>query len=232
MKSYILLYVIAFLIPIYAVSSPELTITLTPENTVLLTGEIDPANLDSTLADLYEKRLEHKDTIYVVVSSPGGLINGIKEFSYALSQVENVELVVLQAMSAAAAISQDFEGPVYGPKRLEFMLHRVATFLLPGFYKSYDLQRLIDGLKEIDEFVETMYMHRNKIPLQLFRQRVEGKDWFIHAYEALRYKMVDAIVKVQCSPEMVDMQEKIMYIDIQGKKIIQPELCQALKKLN
>lgn len=178
-------------------------ITLTPKNSLFFLGDIQPIMMAQTMAILERKAAAGNDPIYLVLYSPGGELQPLKNAVPALKSIKNLNVIVVMAASGAAAISQIVPGKRYAVKRAELLFHKVRIYPRRTFTID-DANEFIKEMTSLDAEFNALCSAKLAISPTEYLVRVTGGDWVLNANEALKVGAVDQIITANCSKVIRD----------------------------
>lgn len=183
--------------------SPRRTITLTGMNTVLLVGDIDPVMTDNTIAALVGKRsmLPAKQTMYVLIASPGGMYQAGVILNNFISTLPNTEVICRACYSAA--------GMIFSASKLKRLATDNSSVLMHEMYTNHvtanvvrDGRSLKDLVKQSDEFNKLMYTVLGMSKSD-YEDKIRGTEWIVEGEELVSLHLADEMVNVSCDMHMM-----------------------------
>lgn len=180
-------------------------IVLTESNSAVLGADINPMSLASLAYIIDIKRMLNGSTepLYVVLYSSGGIIAGCYELSEGLSTLDNVSIVIIEAYSAAALLSQCPGKSRYIHVDGHLMFHKSSVYLNETLSVS-ELEEVLAMFKPESEKFDDASRARMNITKEQYHERTNGKNWFLTADEAVKVGAADEVVVVKCAKEFVD----------------------------
>ena len=178
-------------------------INLTIDNTVNFRGRVDFSSMQDLQAQLLEKHLNRKDgeIIYLVINSPGGSISAGNVFINFAKNIPNVKTVCIFCASMAHHISQALPGERLGSAGAVMMAHR-ARGTISGQFEDGELEERLKLWRGIVRKMEKINADRIGISLAEYKKRVKD-EWWSHDYEAKAEGVLDDIVNIKCSNELM-----------------------------
>ena len=173
-------------------------IELNENNTAILMNEVNEKSISFVIDQIYQ--LSEND-IYIYIDTPGGsvyegqkLVNTIEY----MKDIKNITCVVQQASSMGFVILQSC--PLRTAlKGSMIMQHQISTRLYDEKAKLKNYMHYIDNME--DELIE-MQSRRIGITKKEFIDKTYH-DWYLTPKMALKYNVIDKIVKVGCKKSMM-----------------------------
>lgn len=220
-----ILFVLAFALPVQALQSIELS----ESNSVIFYGEVSPALLATTITDVIKKQIGGQK-VYLVIYSPGGMIDGGDLFSTAFSALNNVEIVIIRAWSMAAAVSQC-------PK-IKRLIHKNGTLMfhecyrpVSGLFTAADLELMYKAAKEGSDNFNKLCRSRMKLTEKQYADHIRGTDWWLSAEDAVTVGAAEEIVDVKCGPGLEKFSPTVISLENPGEVKFEP-FCKILNSIN
>jgi ATP-dependent protease ClpP protease subunit len=174
---------------------PANAITLTPDNTVVLRGEVTNQSVAAITKSLFSAKSDH---VYLFIDSPGGSIFAGLRLINALSvSPKHITCIANTAISMAFAIFQTCNERLIVDKAL--LMQHVAAYSLEGQEpNNYSFSQFLHRMM-ID--LDSKQAKRLGMTTQAFREKTRD-DWWMWGNEALTNKAADRMVQIECSKEM------------------------------
>lgn len=198
-------------------SEERRALQLNTNNTVVIRGTID---FESTtmaqlrLAELVAIRGNKQYIIYVVLDSPGGIIETGEDFIQFAKRVPNVETISIFAASMAAAITEAMPGKRYALDSSILMFHR-AKGGFKGQFETGEVEAELALSKAIALRMEKRNAKRLGISLEEYKAKVVNEYW-LYGEAAIEGKAVDEIVDIECSRQLIDTRELVIMENMFG----------------
>lgn len=186
--------------PIMASENVVKTVTLTRYNTIIFASEIVTPSVDLFLNAVLGKRmmLDPKETLYIVISSPGGIYIDSLKMAMILQRVENVKLICLMCASAAGMVFITSSLPRLITDRSVVLMHEMYNEHVtakdlrePGYIK--------DLLESSDTFNKLIYTVL-RISKEKYESLIEGRNWILRGQDIIKYHAADRMVNIKCDP--------------------------------
>lgn len=174
------------------------TITLTSENTILLSGEMDWASTSVIMdqAQQMDAKLKSGEPIYLVLDTPGGSIQaGIEMITFLNGLNREVHTVSVFAASMGFQTVQGL-GKRYITHFGTLMAHK-AWGRFQGEFPGQIDSRYIYYLKKLDE-IDLLTIKRSKIKSVKELQRLYENEYWVDGFDAVKQGLADEIVTVRC----------------------------------
>jgi ATP-dependent protease ClpP protease subunit len=181
-------------------------VLLTPLNCVTLDSDVNQASIFALSEALWKLNLKRgKDTypLYVVINSPGGSVYDSEMFIRFANHISNVKTIVMFAASAAHSIQQGIEGERLVMSDSVMMAHR-AKISLSGQINDGEVESRLKNIKEWLDSIELRISKRIGITVQDYKQKIIN-EWWIFGESAIELNNADRLVKVKCSPELINL---------------------------
>lgn len=192
-------------------SEDRRALQLTTGNTVTIRGTIDFESITDAqlkLAELVAVRGKKQYTIYVVLDSPGGIIDAGEDFIQFAKRIPNVDTISIFAASMAAAITEAMPGKRYALDSSILMFHR-AKGGFKGQFETGEVEAELALSKAIVLRMETRNAKRLGISLEDYKAKVVNEYW-VYSEAAIKDKVVDEIVDIECSQQLIDSRELVI----------------------
>jgi len=199
LKSFIALV----LASVIAFATPK-EIILTEKNSAVLGSDINPISLASLAYVIDIKRMLNGTTepLYVVLYSAGGIIAGCYELSEGMAKLDNLEIVIIKAASAAALLAQCPGKKRYIHSDGYMLFHKSSVYLNESLSVS-DLEEVLTIFKPESERFDEASRSRMNITKEEYHEKTHGKNWVLNANEAVKVGAADEVVTVKCSKEFM-----------------------------
>lgn len=180
-------------------------ITLTPENTLFLRGEINKDIVSEAAKKYVDLRTKSAEMIYLVIDSPGGsVIDGIDLINF-LKLDTKLNVVCLNCASMAYMIFEILPGERLITEYSRLMSHR-ASAGFQGQINEGELESRLNHIKSIINYMESAVASRIGISLKDYKANIVN-EWWSFGHEAIANNSADKIVNLQCSPELAKQKE-------------------------
>lgn len=180
-------------------------VRLSPENMVLIRGEISAESMSAAafkLNDLSELRGAANYPIYIVLDSPGGSISDGMDFIEFAKTFKNVNTLTISAASMASAIVEALPGERLMLETGTIMFHR-ASAQLGGQLEDGEFEARLAYIKSIVRSMERINAKRMCIKLADYKKKVKDEYW-LFGEQAVRAKAVDRLVDVSCTKQLIE----------------------------
>jgi ATP-dependent Clp protease protease subunit len=173
------------------------TITLTPENSLVLRGEVRSQNM----ADLTHKVMSGKqDKLYLFIDSPGGSIfAGLKLVDALRATDKRIVCVANTAISMAFVIFQACDERLIMDDAI--LMQHVASYGLDG--QEPNNFTFANFLHRMTQRMNHMQAQRMGMTDEAFYSKIRD-DWWMWGDEAVKNKAADQVVDVKCSKELIN----------------------------
>lgn len=198
-------------IPSFAGSETPNLILLTPTNTVNMRGAIDfdsVTNAQLELARQVAVRGKKNYKIYLIMDSPGGMIEAGEDFIQFARRIPNVDTVSLFAASMASAIVEALPGKRYALDNSVLMFHR-AKGGFKGQFETGEVESQLALAKTMVKHMEQRNADRLKLTLEEYKSLVVNEYW-AHGVDIKTQGMVDEITELECSPALVNTRVRML----------------------
>lgn len=193
------------------------TLTITPDNAVIINQGISNASVSSAMQSLIEldaKRTDKNQKIYIVLNSPGGSIVAGNKFINFANTFENIHTVCMFCASMAHAISQAITGERIATTDNIMMAHR-ARGSVSGQFEDGELEQRLKLWKKIVRSMEQRNADRIGISLKRYKKLVKD-EWWTYGPESKKLNVVDKLVKLKCSKELINKKVQSVVMTIFG----------------
>lgn len=173
------------------------TITLTPENSLVLRGEVKGQNM-ATLT--HRVMAGPQDKLYLFIDSPGGSIfAGLKLVDALRATDKRIVCVANTAISMAFVIFQACDERLIMDDAV--LMQHVASYGLQG--QEPNNFSLANFLHRMTQSMNRMQARRMGMTEEAFYDKVRD-DWWMWGDEAVKNKAADQVVNVRCSKELIN----------------------------
>jgi ATP-dependent Clp endopeptidase proteolytic subunit ClpP len=193
------------------------TVTITPENAVIINEAITGASVTTaiqSLAYLDAERTDKRQKIYIVLNSPGGSIMAGQKLINFANTIENVDTICMFCASMAHAISQGISGVRLATHDNIMMAHR-ARGTFSGQFGEGELEQKLKLFKKIVLSMEQRNADRIGITLKRYKELVKD-EWWSYAQESVELNIVDETIQLKCSQDLINKKIKKVYQTIFG----------------
>lgn len=175
------------------------TVKLTAMNTTFISGEITGLEFHMAATSIIGLRtiLKPEETLYVVISSPGGSYGAALSYRRFLNSLQNTEVICKYCASAAGYILATFPKP----KRLAI---KKSLVIIHEMYEDHTTANVVRNstylqslVKNSDEFNKTMYTIM-KVSKQDYEDNIIDKEWVITGADLVTAKLADEYVNLEC----------------------------------
>jgi hypothetical protein len=192
------LFVTALLaLPCVAKNKQEV-VQLTRENTVVLSGDIDPVSFDTFTAAIVGKRLRYpvEFPLYVVVVSSGGKYKIAVAEHVFLGEVPNVSLLCKWCGSAAGYLFATAQYPRLVIEKSIMQMHElfIPNFTARDALNSKEMETLF---VDSDEFNKGIYSVMGMAKVD-YEKRISNTVWTVYGPEMVERHLADKMVKITC----------------------------------
>jgi ATP-dependent protease ClpP protease subunit len=181
-------------------SNAQETIELTGRNTALLDFEIMPAGVHGFLQAIVGARtmLPLNQTLYIVINSPGGVIEGALLLRKVIDGVPNVALICDECDSGAGLIFVTSKQPRLVTDKSTVMCHEMSQMVTAA---SLTPQATASLKTASDAFNKEIYTVMGMSKEQ-YEKNIIGQQWEIIGAANVKLHLADRVVKVHCDPYM------------------------------
>jgi ATP-dependent protease ClpP protease subunit len=188
--------------PVQATIDPS-AIMLTPQNHVLIKGEISMGTMleaQVEMMELIEKRGNHPYPLYVVLDTPGGDVIAGMRFYELIKPYKNIHTITLNAFSMGAIFVEFIEGSRLVTETSTIMFHRMAL-AMPNTSIGQQISRL-NYYAQMEQEIYIKLADRIGIDVNELYAKLDA-EWYLSAREALKSNVADKVVSVRCSKELL-----------------------------
>jgi len=168
---------------------------LLEEGIIVLHGELNETNCNSTARKLLYLESLGKKKIRMIMNSVGGEVyhglliydtlealkkKGIEVIVEARGVCASMGVVVLMGASKRVA-----------SKYTRFLLHEVSSWT---YGKASEIQEESEELNRVNRMLDEIVANRSKITLKTLQKKTRKKEWWLSAEEALKLGLIDEIV--------------------------------------
>jgi len=192
-------------------------VLLTPDNTVTFRTVVDETSVlkkQLELLALVVKRRTQNYPIYLVMDCPGGSVSDGLQFIELAKMYPNVKTVTLFAASMCSAIIQHLPGERLGTTSGVQMFHR-AKGRFEGHFEDGEVEAQLALWKSIIRSMEQVNASRLGIELDVYKAKVVT-EWWVYGQDLLAQRMVDRMVDLKCSPELIAQDETELTVSFFG----------------
>jgi ATP-dependent Clp protease protease subunit len=198
-------------------TSKPRTISLTADNSVFLTTEVNGDSSQAVVNDIsISNKRNTNDPIYLLIDSPGGeVVSGSQIISAIEASHRPVYTVCLNLCASMAAMIHS-----YGHKRLSVDRSILMFHNASGGVQG-EVPRMLSVLSTLSRFVEKMddnVVSRSKLSKEHFMQLVQNELW-IDARDSLGFGLTDEIVFV----DMTDVKAANSFRNKTNNNTIKPD---------
>ncbi len=200
-----LLAILTTLMLLTTTAYSQQSITLTPDNHVLLRTEVTDQSINKLINQLNTqvvKRGIKQYPIYIVLDSPGGSITAGLSFIEYAKTLPNVETITIFAASMAAGIVEALPGKRSILETGIIMFHRAAGGV-SGQFESGELESRLDLYKRMVRNMEAVNAKRMSLSLDTYKSKVKDELWIL-GFESVSKKSNDEVVSIVCSPDLLN----------------------------
>jgi ATP-dependent protease ClpP protease subunit len=189
-------FLLVFLLSVRAMAEPN--ILLTPDNHVVLNGEINPPS-----AEIYSVVIKQPKVKYLVINSPGGYLFSGYKIAEAIKQRPDLVCISVKAQSMAAYLLQACKTR-YSLPDTNILIHRMRV-LLEGNFSEPELRSLAEELKKDEDVFFNYQAKRIGLSLTTIRY-LANKPWVTKSgKDAERLGLVDGVVTLSCTSDLMTM---------------------------
>lgn len=192
-------------------------VNLTTDNTVSIRSSITDnsvAKAAKELINLDIKRADKKYPIYLVIDSGGGSILAGLKFIRIAKTIKNLKTICIYCASMAHAIAQQLPGERLAVGGNIMMAHR-AKGGFSGQFESGEVESRLRLFKVLVRDMEKKNADRIGISLKDYKAKVVN-EWWTYGAESLKQNIVDGIVELSCSKDLIDKKSKSIIQGIFG----------------
>lgn len=192
---------------LFMVSSSSKIIEFTSRNLITIRGPIKGSSSSTWINQMNDKDPD-TDTMYIYLSSPGG---SVLEGNKLIDQIKTLELNNVNVVCVADfAASMAFVILQSCPKRMALpssvLMQHQMSLGLEGNLEN--VNNYLDFIHQININLESMQANRINMTVDDFRLKVMN-DWWIPGHNAKNFNVVDELVMVRCSKEILSKKEKM-----------------------
>lgn len=174
------------------------TIILNEQNTVVIGAPIRPAYVASVSSELLKKYIAAPSSpLYVVIYTNGGMLIGVKELRDQMNSYKNVRIIIMEAFSAGAYLSQLKSSPILITNMGRIGFHEVTTEVSGRLSAKEFMREAISFQIETTKWNKGM-CHRLKCGYDKYVEKITNKTWFLYAQDAIKQNAATNIVTVEC----------------------------------
>lgn len=182
-------------------------ITLTPDNTYIIMGNITKYGALQFVDSLMPVALNPTQDYYILIMSNGGDLEASVLMSEQVKKYPNLHSIVVYAASGAAAVTQSVGGKRYMGKNSMLMFHEVAVEASERLTRAYTKLMTEDLARDEDVFDKLCYS-KLSISKKEYKKRTLRNDYYVNAQEATAIGASDAIETLKCSDELLQITNK------------------------
>ena len=167
---------------------------LLKDRIILLSGEINDNLSNSIIAQLLYLDSVNHDDIHIYINSPGGSITSgfaIYDTMNFIKSDVSTTVIGMAASMAAFLLSSGTKGKRYALENAEVMIHQP----LGGAQgQATEIKIAAERILKSKEKLNKLLAKNTRQTLKKIEQDTE-RDFFLEAYEALEYGLVDSVLK-------------------------------------
>jgi ATP-dependent protease ClpP protease subunit len=208
MKTCITLFIIGILLSTQIQSQSGHVITLTKDNHVFFSGEVNDLSVAKAQQQLGQisTKLSKNDVIYLVIDSPGGSVTAGNLFiDFANSLPQKIKPICVFCASMGYHMFQSFNERLVYPSSM-LMSHRVSIGGLSGQVPGEATSRLaniIETSQEMDEKVAK----RVGMSVEAYQKSIYDELW-LSGLKAVKTRHADRIAKIKCDNNLLNGTQK------------------------
>ncbi len=190
----------------YFVSASKI-LEFTSRNLITIRGPIQGTSTTNWINQINDRDPD-ADTMYIYLSSPGG---SVLEGNKIIDQIKTMELAGVNvvcvadfAASMAFVILQACQKRTALPSSV-LMQHQMSLGL-EGPIEN--INNYLDFIQQIRANLELMQAERLNMTVSQFQNKIVN-DWWVPGYNAKNASVIDDLVMVKCSKEIIAKKEKI-----------------------
>lgn len=208
MKLSILLSFLALL------ASASRVIEFNSRNLITIRGPIQGSSATSWINQMNDRDPD-ADTMYIYLTSPGGsVLEGNKIIDQIKTlETNNVNVVCVADFAASMAFVILQSCPSRTALSSSVLMQHQMSLGLQGSLES--VNSYLDFIHQININLEAMQANRVNMTVDAFKQKVMN-DWWIPGHNAKDMNIVDEIVMVKCSKEILAKRDKLQVRTIFG----------------
>lgn len=179
-------------------TKPSRKIHLEGRNTIVYAQGVSIYEYDLVLHALMAKRLmlPEEETLYLVISSPGGYYHVARGMMFALNRLPNIALVCLNCHSAAGLIFMTSPHPRLVVEKSKLMMHEMYNAHATAKFMNNEDNRT-DFSRSSDEF-DNLIATALKMDVEAYRVKVTNKSWTLQGKDIVKNHLADEVVTVGC----------------------------------
>lgn len=204
------------------------TIVLSPSNTITLRGAVDDRSVSKAQSEFIEllKKRGANTPIYIVLDTPGGSVVAGESLIEFLSGFSNVHTITIFAASMGSSIVQALPGKRLMLRNGVQMFHRASIGMPPTEMEK--VKSILDFYMQMVRDMEERSSKRIGISLPVYQAKV-ADEWWLTAKQAIKENVADEIVKVRCTPSLINKAEEVEYQTFFGSVVITYSGCPLLQ---
>ena len=186
----------------YADTAPK--IVLTTRNTVVLRGVIDDSSVIAAQYKLMEQVLVRGAkpyTIYLVIDSPGGVIDAGLSFIEFAKTIPNLKTISIFAASMASAIAETLPGERLVLANSTMMFHRAGGGFR-GHFETGEVEAQLWAAKAMVREMEIINASRMKMTLESYKALAQNELW-LYGKNTILYRSADQMVNAECTSSLI-----------------------------
>jgi ATP-dependent protease ClpP protease subunit len=197
-----------FVLLITVFAQKQNVIELNSRNLITFRGSIKGSSVTTWISQINEHDSE-STTLYIYLSSPGG---SVLEGNKLVDQIKMLESNGINVICIADfAASMAFVILQACPKRVALsssvLMQHQMSLSLDGPLEN--INNYLSFIHQINENLETMQASRLNMSTTDFKMKVMN-DWWISGYNAIKENVVDELVLVKCTKDIVKKTEVII----------------------
>lgn len=193
-------------------------VLLTPDNHVILNGEVTAESVDKVVSNLDRLMNNNLTEVGLFISSGGGSVLAgnrlIDQINYLQTNNVTVSCVADRAFSMAFAILQHCNNR-YVMRSSIVMQHQMSTGNIGGSFRN--IISYIDFMKQLNENLDTHQAERLGLSVVDFREKTEH-DWWLLGHHIITENVADEVVVIGCSPGLYSINTtftaKTLFFDV------------------
>ena len=202
------MFFLIFLSLLNMVTSSMRLIEFNSRNLITFRGPIQGLSTTNWINQMNDRDPD-TDTIYIYLSSPGG---SVLEGNKLIDQIKTLELTGLRVNCIADfAASMAFVILQACPKRMALpssvLMQHQMSLSLDGALES--VNNYLDFIHQININTEKMQADRLNMTVDEFKNKVMN-DWWVAGHNTKELNIVDELVMVKCSKELLNKRDKIV----------------------
>jgi len=202
------------------------TINLNSLNSIRLSTSINESSVQfvkEELLKLIEQRGSETYAIYITMDSPGGSIIAGDSLIQFINSLDNVHTICIFCASMAHAISQGINGKRFATPNNIMMAHR-AKGGFQGQFADGEVETQLQLFTKVVEYMEKRNAKRIGISLKNYKKKVIN-EWWTFGNESRKQNIVDEIVDIKCSIELMKEKQTIIERGLFSSRKIQQSKC-------